>query len=239
MEKTIDIEMTQDEIFFRENIHSGTSKTKNELFEKNGYLILKNLCNSDALYEDVPAERGLINYFGSLDKFAHTEENQVKGSLSRYSHPYYKEAHCQIKLAIEEIIGKKLYSTYYYDRFYFYNQGLKKHIDREACEISVSVHISTNLKENWPIKIKTPNTYLEDGSKEITEFGAEHHAYLNPGDALLYKGCERPHWRDPLPSRHKGIFSKFKKEDTYYHQIFFHYVLADGIRCHYAFDARS
>lgn len=229
--------MTEDEIFFRENLNSGTSKTKNELFEQNGYLILKNLCDSDYLYEDVPEERGLIHYFGSLDKFQHTEELQVKGSLARYSHPYYKEAHCQIKLAIEKIIGKKLYPTYYYDRFYFYNQELVKHIDRESCEISVSVHISTNLEEPWAIKVKTPNDYSSDGS--INKIGAEHHVLLNPGDALLYKGCERPHWRDPLPSRHKGIFSRFKKEDTYYHQIFFHYVLADGIRCHHAFDKQA
>lgn len=228
------MKMNEEEIFYRENINTGTSKTKNELFEKNGYLILKNLCNPDLLYEDVPEERGLISYLGSLDKFNHSEENQVKGSLARYSHPYYKEAHYQIKTSIEKIIGKKLYQTYYYDRFYFYNQELEKHVDREACEISVSVHISTNLKEDWPIKIKTPNTYSDDGS--IVEIGLDHHASLNPGDGLLYKGCERPHWRDPLPSRHKGILSRFKKEDTYYHQIFFHYVLADGIRCHYAFD---
>jgi hypothetical protein len=55
---------------------------------------------------------------------------------------------------------------------------------------------------------------------------------LDPGDGLLYKGCERPHWRDPLPSRHKGgILGRWKRrnDNTYYHQIFFHYVLADGI----------
>jgi len=236
MEKNTDSKMTEEEILFRENFYSGTSKTNHEQFEKYGYLILKNFCDSDYLYEDVPEERGLIHYFGSLDKFSHQEEQQVKGSLARYSHPHYKEAHCQIKTAIEKIIGKKLYPTYYYDRFYFYNQELEKHLDREACEISVSIHISTNLEESWPFKIKTPDIYSEDGSKKIIKTSEEHHASLNPGDAVLYKGCERPHWRDPLPSRHKGIFSIFKKEDTYYHQIFFHYVLADGLRCHRAFD---
>lgn len=141
------MKMPEKEIFFKENANAGTSKTKNELFEKNGYIVLTNLCNPDVLYEDVPEERGLINYLGSLENYVVLDEVQVRGSLSRYSHPYYKEAHYQIKKVVENIIGKKLYPTYYYDRFYFYNQELSKHVDREACEISVSVHISTNLEE--------------------------------------------------------------------------------------------
>ena len=57
---------------------------------------------------------------------------------------------------------------------------------------------------------------------------------LNPGDGVLYKGCERPHWRDRMP----GTFEMMKigAEQLYYHQIFFHYVLQDGIRAHHAWD---
>jgi len=50
----------------------------------------------------------------------------------------------------------------------------------------------------------------------------------------VYKGCERPHWREPMPGSNKKIFDK--KEELYYHQIFFHYVLADGERAHCAWD---
>ena len=51
---------------------------------------------------------------------------------------------------------------------------------------------------------------------------------------MLYKGCERPHWREPMP----GTFEMMKigAEQLYYHQIFFHYVLQDGIRAHHAWD---
>jgi hypothetical protein len=38
-----------------------------------------------------------------------------------------------------------------------------------------------------------------------------------------------------MPGNNKKIFGK--KEELYYHQIFFHYVLADGERAHCAFDA--
>jgi len=51
---------------------------------------------------------------------------------------------------------------------------------------------------------------------------------------MVYKGCERPHWRDPMPGL---LESKINKDESlYYHQIFFHYVLQDGIRAHHAWD---
>jgi len=207
-------------------------KTNNLDFDSQGYYLVNNLYDPKELYCEVPKERGQIKYFGSEKKFNYKEkEDQVNGSLARYSHPKYKFVHSQIKLKIEKIIGKKLFDTYYYDRFYFAGQELTPHVDRPACEISVSVNISTNLNEYWPFKIETPN-------KEIHSLG------LDPGDGVIYRGCDRRHWRDPMPSRYskfEKIKNKFynKEDDSYYHQIFFHYVLADGYRCEYAYDRCS
>ena len=66
-------------------------------------------------------------------------------------------------------IERKLYNTYYYDRFYFSGQQLTKHTDREACEISVSIHINTNLEENWPIYFKTPDIYTDSSKKKMQQ----------------------------------------------------------------------
>ena len=54
----------------------------------------------------------------------------------------------------------------------------------------------TTLKEPWP--------FYADG-KPI---------YLSNGDAIIYKGCEVEHWREPM----KGT-----KKD-YHHQLFLHYM---------------
>jgi hypothetical protein len=214
--------MNQEQLDYSEKVNTGTSWTRNEFLDEHGYLVVKNLYDPQKLYHPVPEERGQINYFGSVDRFHHEpEEQQVNGSIARYSHPQYKEAHSQIRLRIEKQIGRKLYNTYYYDRFYFPGQELSKHTDRDACEISVTVHVSTNLKECWPISIKTVH-------------GEERAVCLEPGDGMIYKGCERPHWRDPMPGKKK---SWWNKKELYYHQIFFHYVLQDGIRSHCAFDA--
>lgn len=208
---------TEDQVFLEQMRNKGTSWTRNEFFDNNGYLILKQLCDPEKLYHPVPDERGTIIYNGkSLKNRIYKDEAQVEGSLARYSHPQYRETHSKILKVLEDIIGRKLYKTYYYDRFYFTGQELWKHLDRPSCEISVSVHVSTNLKQFWPINVS--------GS-----LGETISIELERGDALLYKGCELPHWREKMP-----VESETK--NLYYHNIFFHYVLQDGNRAHHAFD---
>ena len=227
--------MKEEDIIKQERDCTGTSWTYCQFFDENGYLILKNLCDPEKLYHPVPKERGCYSWYGkNLDEFTNTEvESQVEGSLARYWHPQYIQTHTKIRKILEEIIKRKLYNTYYYDRFYFPGQELKRHCDRPACEISVSVHVSSNLDTTWPIYIKTPDKYTDESRSKIEKEGKNVSVILEKGDALLYKGCERPHWRNPMP----GMIDKLNGiENLYYHQIFFHYVLQDGQRAHYAWD---
>ena len=56
---------------------------------------------------------------------------------------------------------------------------------------------------------------------------------------MIYKGCERPHWRDPMPGLIDMSIQSMNNQNfnqLYYHQIFFHYVLQDGQRAHCAWD---
>ena len=232
--------MHEQELKNQERWNTGSSWTRNEQFDKDGYLVVKDLWDPEELYHPLPEDRGQLNYWdNNLEHFSHNPvEGQVEGSLARYWHPQYRQIHTGIRLKLEEIIGRKLYNTYYYDRYYFPGQELTKHADRDACEISVSVHIGTNLKgkdAKWPFKIKTPDTYTDKKKTKVLVPGEERSLSLEPGDCLLYKGCERPHWRDPMPTPKKRLFDNDSKE-YYYHQIFFHYVLQDGIRAHCAWD---
>lgn len=199
--------------------------TKNPLFERDGFLLVKNIYDPVKLVDKIPTKAGKYCYKSkSLEDFDFfPEEVQVKGSTSRYWHPKYIEAHNKIRQEIEMRIGCKLFNTYYYDRFYSPGQELVKHKDRDACEISVTVHVSTNLKGNnadWPICIESPD-------------GKEHKIILEAGDGLIYKGCHQTHWREKMPGPPKWLaFGR----SYYYHQIFFHYCLQDGHRAHYAWD---
>ena len=150
-----------------------------DYFDRHGYMIIKNLYDAKELYRPVPEERGQINYWGKeKDQFNYfPEETQVNGSLATYTHPQYRQANTNIRLILEDILGEKLYNTYYYDRYYFAGQRLFRHADRDACEISVSIQISNNRKEPWPFCIETPS-------------GEERFCNLEDGWGLLYKGCE-------------------------------------------------
>lgn len=176
-------------------------------------ILVKNIVNPIWLQEPVPWERGKFYYTAKGHVSIDRVEQQVNGSLSRYNHPKFKDMHYDLKNKIGEIIGDPLYPSYYYDRFYFKGQELKPHVDRSACEVSISVHCSNNLNYEWPIWFTDPD-------------GNNIPLVTNPGDGVIYKGCERPHWREPMKGDHK----------SYYHQIFFHYVRRDGPCLEHAFD---
>jgi len=205
-------------------MNKSISWTYNKEFEENGFFVIKNLYDPTYLYSEVPDEnlKGKLILYDKKTKnyYGLQEETQVKNSIARRNFPEYSDAHHDIKSVLEKFIKRKLYKTYYYDRFYFANQELIPHTDHKLCEISCSLHISSNIKKPWNFKLKS----LSGEEKSIS---------LSPGDALVYKGCEVLHWRNSLESRYnkfeKMIRKIFrKKDDTYYHQIFFHYVLQDG-----------
>tara|TARA_R100001460_G_scaffold52870_1_gene91821 strand:+ start:189 stop:905 length:717 start_codon:yes stop_codon:yes gene_type:complete len=232
-------QMNELQLMHQERMNTGTAWTRNDSFEKNGYLVIKDLWDVDALYHPVPPLKGQYNYWDSNpEHYNHVPvENQVEGSTSRYWHPQYRRIHTGIRLKLEKVIGRKLYNTYYYDRFYFPGQELTKHADRDACEISVTVHVSTNTEgkeADWPVWIKTPDKFTDKKKTAVLVPGEERSMVLKPGDGMVYKGCERPHWREPWNVKTKKVFGK--KVEPYYHQIFFHYVLQDGRRAHCAWD---
>jgi hypothetical protein len=82
---------------------------------------------------------------------------------------------------VEEESNLKLLPTYSYWRYYVFGGTLKKHIDRPACEISVTACIKKY--DNWPIIVEGTSIELEEG------------------DAVLYAGCDQEHWR---PGIYKG-----------------------------------
>ena len=98
---------------------------------------------------------------------------------------------------IESAIGMKLLPTYTFFRVYKAGDILEKHRDRPSCEISIS--LCARKKGNiWPIYINNTAVMLEEG------------------DAVLYKGLEVVHWREPYT------------EGTKQAQVMLHYVDANG-----------
>lgn len=113
---------------------------------------------------------------------------------------------------LENIIGEELIPTYWYSTIYFNHSYMKKHKDRNACEISVSLNIESN--DDW-------------GLQFIDFNNNKGNCFTSIGQAVVYLGPEVEHWRDPLVSGN---------EDTRYMQAFFHYVRKNGKYSDYAYD---
>jgi hypothetical protein len=113
---------------------------------------------------------------------------------------------------VEGSTGLKVYPTYSYFRVYKQGDVLKKHRDRPACEISVSLNLGMRGAHRWPLCIQGPL-----GSAEVL---------LDPGDALLYRGVECPHWREAFRGEHMA-------------QAFLHYVDQNGPNTEHKYDKRG
>ena len=69
------------------------SWTHNEKFDNDGFLVVRNICNSEYLYTPIPSfERGsLIHYGKTVNDYDIAEEAQVAGSIARYNYPQYNK----------------------------------------------------------------------------------------------------------------------------------------------------
>ena len=91
---------------------------------------------------------------------------------------------------VEKESNLKLFPTFTYWRYYVFGGTLKKHTDRPACEVSVTVCIKKYDK--WPL-------IIEDKILELEE-----------GDGLLYAGCDQKHGRP-------GIYDGECMEQVFFH----------------------
>lgn len=121
---------------------------------------------------------------------------------SYYADPLIEVLLLKCKDVVGQATGKELLPTYSYSKIYQPGEQLKKHVDRKSCEISVTVNIAT--------KGEISPFYVKYKDNKITEHK------LNPGDAIVYKGCEVDHWREPL------------KEGQINVQFMLHYVDKNG-----------
>jgi len=150
------------------------------------------------------SERLHRHYLSIINSSTNFEKENHTGI---YAEPLFEILLELKKPIIEKITSLKLFSTYSYWRMYTYGADLPKHTDRPSCEISATVHLS-GTSDNFPI-------YM-DGEAIHTK----------PGDAIIYKGIELPHWRNEL-------------EDDFQCQVFLHYVDQNGLYKDYKYDKRK
>jgi len=177
-----------------------------EIFTNKKYLHLEGIVSQDIV--------SLVSSYALL-KEAYSfspDSDQVPNSHSVYSDYLMESLLLEYKPIVEKATGLSLFPSYSFYRVYRRGQELVPHLDRPACEISISVcyeYDYLGAEYEWPL-------YMEQTP-----------IVMKPGDMAIYRGCEVNHWRP--------VFSA--PEDSYHVQCFYHYVDKDGPFAEYAYDS--
>ena len=122
-----------------------------------------------------------------------------------YNDPVARFFHRQIAIPFSAIAGEPVKPSYVYMASYTSGAELKKHVDREQCEFSITLCLDFSpepaLATPWPILLDTPTATVT--------------VYQALGDGLAYRGTRLPHYRSKLGDGQTST------------SIFFHYVAAD------------
>ena len=198
----------------------------NELFDMKGYVKIPNLVDKDTInivskyFEysiNNPIRSTLSSVFAAEleDRRYWSDRLDNLATVSRYGDPLVEVLLDEFKPVFEKITGKRLLSTYSFSRVYMSGDALPAHVDRPACEYSATVSVAYKNINDWPISMQSRGGGVASYS-------------LQPGDAVLYKGCEVRHWRERLDI-----------PDAVTVQFMLHYVDADGVNNKYKYDNRG
>ena len=162
-------------------------------FKKNKYEVLKGVINkemADFCFAYFLNRRKVARLlFDSKFISPFTEEwgtwsdDQVPNTYAHYADLVMETLLQKVKPIMEKHTKLKLSETYSYARIYKRGDVLHRHKDRFSCEISTTLNLGG---DPWPI-------YLEpSGRKGQAGIKVE----LEPGDMLIYSGCDLEHWRE-------------------------------------------
>ena len=179
------------------------------MFKKNKYAVIKQAISKDLatflanyflmqkqVYDTCKKTR-YISPFETMLGYYEGKHEQIPETYSQYSNIAMETLMLKCQPIMEKTTGLKLQPSYTYARIYKKGDELKRHKDRFSCEISTTMNLGG---DPW-------NIYLEPSGKEGMK-GIK--VKLNPGDMLVYRGCELEHWRN-----------KFKGKECI--QVFLHY----------------
>ena len=169
-------------------------------FKKNKYLVIKNVISKDLatflanyfvikkqVYDTCLKERYISPFETSLGSYE-TGNQQVPDTYAHYSDAAFETLMLKVQPIMEKETKLKLNPSYTYARVYKKGDVLDRHKDRFSCEISTTMNIGG---DPWPIYLEPSGDRNKKGIK----------VNLDPGDMLIYRGCELEHWREEFKGK--------------------------------------
>jgi len=179
-------------------------------FQNKGYVYLKNALDKQSCEVLVNELKNLVKLQKTIKDYQCPKSDSIGGAevfnnLLQAMLPYF-----------EAQSGLKLYPTYSYARLYTeHNEILESHRDRPACEISATLTLGFE-GDVWSI-------YMGDHEDKTDGTKID----MDIGDAVMYRGCDKWHWREPYV------------EGKWQAQVFLHYVDQNGPHAEWKYDKRE
>jgi len=124
-------------------------------FEQNKYVVVRSLVVEPTL--------------SSLNKYAlkrmsllpteveqMNDDDEAAPTPSAYGDPMMEMLLLNLSSKIETLTGLQLHPTFAFCRVYQHGDSLKKHRDRKACEIAVTLSLGQQGDRPWPLAIEGP-----------------------------------------------------------------------------------
>ena len=183
----------------------------NNEFKQKKYQVIKQAISYDLAnfcFNYLLLKRDAANFMYSNNIIADTgmwgtwKDAQVPGVYSHYADPVMETLLMKVLPVMKEQTVLDLIPTYSYTRVYTKGSILWRHKDRPSCEISTTLNLGGDM---WPIYIDPTgqdniikSQYTNKGEECIVKKGAHsgNRVDLEPGDMLVYSGCELEHWRN-------------------------------------------
>jgi PKHD-type hydroxylase len=180
-----------------------------DYFDKNRFIYLSGVLSKEV------CEHLTKHMFDLYNQGKLVKDEQCPLSNSVYGNPVFDKILGDLAAPLSSQLGVELLPCYTYARIYRPGEVLKRHTDREACEISGTMTLGFDPgSELWPIFF---------GKDATDEVGTP--INIDVGDLVMYRGNELTHWRP----EYKGLWQV---------QVFFHFVDANGPHKDHAFDKR-
>ena len=176
-------------------------------FKEKGYVLVKKALSKELV--DFITQYALFDEMQDFNR----DKDHVLGAHSKYGDPAMESLLLKLQKTIEKNTGLKVEPTYSFYRVYRPGDELLPHMDRPACEISITVCLNydyKNSKYEWPIFVNGTPIVLE------------------AGDLVCYRGVDLEHWREKFTA----------PEGSWHVQAFLHYVAVDGPYLNYKYDER-
>ena len=168
------------------------------MFKKNKYKVLRGAISKELasfVYSYFLKKRQVARFFFDqkyispfTEYWGVWNDTQAPNTYSHYADVAMETLLEALRAKMEKETGYKLNETYAYARIYKTGDILHRHKDRYSCEVSTTLNLGG---DPWPIYLDPTGKKGQSGIK----------VELEPGDMLIYSGCDLEHWREAFPGK--------------------------------------